>query len=532
MSASFPLSFFLFLLQFTAFASSSTHSNLTHILQDVLRAVSAKQKWDLNDTRVTKLDVGKVRFGTSQSYEFRIGLGNDNFTLKFADQVASWNKFRTPFPDLPSLIHRLISFPLLHTLKLEGPFQLRIDALHHLSLSLPMNVSYTGLKHILVGEGITVEVRRAQEISLFYSSDLDLQMNGSAMCSGGKSDLWPFLHSTCMALIPISISGSASLVAYRARNPYAHVAATLISEDAIELLPEKCYHGRMFRKRACPIDSSSLRLSMLEKILRSLVGRKILEDQLFGLVKANIKASAVVKFPLELERDIRNNVTRGRTIPSWRTRPTFERFWFEILARVEGNRLKPLLIKKVKPFIESVSVSWANLMSNMSYTKFRPVFLPPEPLTLDVMFVDSSVDLVICESSAILTSISELSTQICAYYITMQFKHCMGFESPSGYNQQCTRYFSVNDDKSNSNGTIQALLSWLRFEVILKHIDRSDVKAKAPGQFPTTTRVELVGVPWKLLFGYNNDLAMDMSRIVSMAATASTYRPVPLLDWF
>ncbi|KAL2574867.1 hypothetical protein AAZV13_17G213700 [Glycine max] len=326
-------------------------------------------------------------FGTSLSYEFRIRFGtdnNDNFTLKFVDQVATWNKFRTPFTDLPPLVHRLGSFPLLHTLKLEGPFALRVDALHNLSLSLPMNVSYTGLKHILVGEGITVEVRRAQEISLFYSSDLDLQMNGSAMCSEGKSDLWPFMRSTCMALIPIRISGSASLVAYRARNAYAQIATTLISEDAIELLPEKCYHGHVFRKRACPIDSLSLRLSLLEKVLRSFLDHKILKDQLFGLLKANIKASAVVKFPLELERDISNNATLNRTIPDWRTRPGFERFWFEILARVEENKLKPLLIKEVRPFIESVSVSWANLMSNMSYTKLRPVFFLPEPLTLDV----------------------------------------------------------------------------------------------------------------------------------------------------
>ncbi|KHN21021.1 hypothetical protein glysoja_009329 [Glycine soja] len=301
----FPLSFFIFLLQFTAFASSSSS---THILQDVLKAVSAKQKWDFFQRQRRQRESNQV--GCRK------------------DQVTTWNKFRTPFPDLPSLVHRLGSFPLLHTLKLEGPFALRVDALHNLSLSLP-----------------------------FYSSDLDLQMNGSAMCSEGKSDLWPFLHSTCMTLIPIRISGSASLVAYRARNSYAHIATTLISEDAIELLPEKCYHGRMFRKRACPIDSLSLRLSILEKVLRSLLERKILKDQLFGLLKANIKASAVVKFPLELERDLSNNATLNRTIPDWRTRPSFERFWFEILARVEGNTLKPLLIKKVRPFIESVSVS-------------------------------------------------------------------------------------------------------------------------------------------------------------------------------
>jgi len=169
-TARFPLSFFILLLQFTAFASSS---NLTHILQvphhthtslfnlfpfqffesvyslsrfvetkDVLRAVSAKQKWDSNDVRVAKLDAAKVRFGTSLSYEFRIGLGTGNFTLKFADQVATWNKFRTPFPDLPSLVHRLGSFPLLPTLKLEGPFSLRVDSLHNLSLFLPVSIFF------------------------------------------------------------------------------------------------------------------------------------------------------------------------------------------------------------------------------------------------------------------------------------------------------------------------------------------------------------------------------------------------------
>jgi len=167
--ARFPFPFFIILLlQFTAFASSSnltlilqvlslslthTHTPLFHSpisefayslsrfveTKDVLRAVSAKQKWDSNDVRVANLDVAKVRFGTSRSYEFRIGFGTGNFTLKFADKVATWNKFRTPFPDLPSLVHRLGSFPFLPTLKLEGPFSLRVDALHHLSLSLPVS---------------------------------------------------------------------------------------------------------------------------------------------------------------------------------------------------------------------------------------------------------------------------------------------------------------------------------------------------------------------------------------------------------
>ncbi|KAI4336936.1 hypothetical protein L6164_015406 [Bauhinia variegata] len=163
-----------------------------------------------------------------------------------------------------------------------------------------------------------------------------------------------------------------------------YIEPKFISKDTIELLPEKCYHGDTYRKRACPMDSLSLRLSMLEKILRSLLGHRILQSQLFGFLKAKIRASAAVKFPIELESNLGSNVTLNRTLPEWRTRPSVERAWFEVLTRVEADRLKPLLIKKVKPFIESDSISWGNLLSNVSFTKLRSVLVPPEALTLDV----------------------------------------------------------------------------------------------------------------------------------------------------
>lgn len=105
-----------------------------------MKAISAKQKWDLKEVRVLKLDVDKVRFGTSQGYKFRIGFGKNNLTLKFSDQVSSWNKFRNPKPDLGSLIRRVSSLPQLDSLKLNGPFELRVDDLHHLSLSLPVSI--------------------------------------------------------------------------------------------------------------------------------------------------------------------------------------------------------------------------------------------------------------------------------------------------------------------------------------------------------------------------------------------------------
>lgn len=104
-----------------------------------MKAISAKQKWDLKEVRVLNLDIGKVKFGTSQNYEFRIGSGKNKLTIKFSDQVSSWNKFAIPETDLGFLVRRISPLAFHDVIKLEGPFELLVDHLHFLSLSLPVS---------------------------------------------------------------------------------------------------------------------------------------------------------------------------------------------------------------------------------------------------------------------------------------------------------------------------------------------------------------------------------------------------------
>lgn len=106
-----------------------------------MKAISLKQKWDLKDLRVLNSDAvgNKFRFGTFQNFEFRIGFGkNNNFSVKFSDQVVSWSKLRTPKSDLGYLIRRVGNLAVLDSIKLKGPFELVVDGTHHLSLSLPV----------------------------------------------------------------------------------------------------------------------------------------------------------------------------------------------------------------------------------------------------------------------------------------------------------------------------------------------------------------------------------------------------------
>ncbi|KAM0967903.1 hypothetical protein ACFX2I_016283 [Malus domestica] len=372
-----------FPLQFILAFNSSFLNDDTQILQDVLKQISAKHKWDLQDVRVSRLDVDRVRFGSAQRYEFRVGFGKIHVAVLFSDDVASWKKFRKPRTHLGSLVQDLSSMAVVDTFEVEGPFELRVGGAHELSLSLQMNATYSGLKRILVGEGITVEVSRAIEVSVFHASDLGLSANGSGAVKKERSEFWPIGHSYCAPLVPIRVLGPATLVAYKTRNHDAHIETNFISKEIVELLPEKCYRSQAYKKRPCPIGSLSLRISMLERIWKGFLGDRIRQNHSSGFVEGKIKASTIVRFKVELERVFRR-IGELHEKERWRTRPAVERVWFEVLARVELERVKPLFVKKIRPFVVADSVAWSSLTSNISFTKFGSVLVPPEALTLDV----------------------------------------------------------------------------------------------------------------------------------------------------
>ncbi|KAJ4824042.1 hypothetical protein Tsubulata_007440 [Turnera subulata] len=360
---------------------SNNNSNTTQILQDVLKEIAGKEKWDLEGIGISKQEVTRVRFGVSRKPEFRLRFGKTQLLFKSPYVVDSWNKLNKSGNDeFGDFLSKAASFALLDTFRLEGPFDLRVNGFHHLSLLLPMNASHSGLKRVLVGEGITVEVRRARELYLYDTLD----MRNISVSAIRKTGFCPFWDSMCRVFHPLHIIGSASLVAYKNKNPDAEIKTHFLSADAVELLPDKCYGGKVCNIRARPVHSLSFRIARLEKFLRNFVDERMPQKALLSSVRANLKASTIVRFQLEVEKYVSNNETRPELWEEWRTRPTLERVWFDVMAKVDGQKLKPLTMKKVRPFIAMDSVSWSTLTSNISFTKLSSILAPPEPLTLDV----------------------------------------------------------------------------------------------------------------------------------------------------
>ncbi|MCL7027356.1 hypothetical protein MKW94_023472 [Papaver nudicaule] len=358
-------------------------SSPSHFLKDVLKVISVRQNWTSEEIRVFDVDMKNVKVGSAQRYEFRIQFAKSDLEFKFSDEVNSWKKLRRK-GGFRSSVLRASSKTVLKKFELEGPFELHVDGEEQLSLLLPFNTTHTGLKRVLVGEGITVKVKGARGISLFHASDFGLAINRSSEVKEDRGQFWPLRPSLCMPLPPIRISGSATLAAYRTRNSDAYVETTFLSKDMIELKPEKCYTRHSQKNGAFPFDSLTSRLTSLEKLMKGFLGDRIKQKGLSSFLKAKISASTVIRFQLELERDIKYSDASRRTLAEWRTKPKVERLSFEVVARVEAERLKPMVVKKVRPLIAAESASWSILMSNISFTKFPSVLVPPEALTLDV----------------------------------------------------------------------------------------------------------------------------------------------------
>ncbi|XP_050223645.1 uncharacterized protein LOC126673514 [Mercurialis annua] len=359
------------------------HTNTYSILEDVLKEISDRLNWDMDTIRTSRLKVSKIRFSNAQRYEFRVRFGKMPLLFKFPDELHSWKRITNTNHEFENFVNEIGSSTVLDTFKVEGPFDLRVSDQDALSLSLPLNVSHSNLKRVLVGKGITVEIRAAKQLSVFQTFDSNFDMNTSDKIKKGIGGFCSFFHQYCRPLLPIHVIGSASLIAYNTRNPDASVETILLSKETMELLPEKCYNY-MHKNRAMLSHSLSSKIDRLGILLRTFLGNKVGQNRLSGFIRTNIKAATVIRFQLALEKKIGNNTTLVGAVEDWRTKPTVEQVWFEVVARVEDENLRPVTVKKVRPFIAVDTVSWSNLMSNISFTKFPSFLLPSEALTLDV----------------------------------------------------------------------------------------------------------------------------------------------------
>ncbi|EPS59742.1 hypothetical protein M569_15063, partial [Genlisea aurea] len=336
----------------------------------VLDVIASKEKWNLEDIRVSEVDLKKAKFRTVKLYEFRIPHRKTVIHVKMHEVVSEWKKLNMAASNLEDLSAEIESkTTAIDSFTLEGPFELTASGNDDaLTLMLPMNKTHSKLQKISVGQGIAVVVKGADAISGFYPS----HHPATLICG------------ICRATPRIHINGSASVSAYTSTRPTSPIIRTQISSstDAITLLPDKCYDDD--KTTSLLRGSFGSKFALLKRVLST-----FLDDTAATLrgppIKASARASTVYRFRLELERDVRKNDAYWTAFGEWRTRPSVERAWFEVAARVEDGELKPAAVKRVVglgPVIDADRYS-SGLVSNVSFTKFPSLLVAPEALTLE-----------------------------------------------------------------------------------------------------------------------------------------------------
>lgn len=113
-----------------------------------------------------------------------------------------------------------------------------------------------------------------------------------------------------------------------------------------------------------------------------MLGPKANEEGPFKLLKADVSAQTFVKmgFGVEKLKEGDGHVFEG--FPEWRTKPETVRMHFEVLAKVDGDKVVPERVVQVNPVEVEDSVAPNVLTGNVTMSKVPIVHPPPNPFTL------------------------------------------------------------------------------------------------------------------------------------------------------
>lgn len=130
------------------------------------------------------------------------------------------------------------------------------------------------------------------------------------------------------------------------------------------------------------INGSNQNLLGFEALLSSVLGSKANKKGTFKLLKADVSARTFVKIGFGLEKKLNGDEFNFEGFPAWRTKPEYIKMHFEVLAKVEGDKVVPEKIMQVDPVLVEDTVAPNVLLGNVSMSKIPIFHPPPSPFTL------------------------------------------------------------------------------------------------------------------------------------------------------
>lgn len=270
------------------------------------------------------------------------------------------------------------------------------------------------LKKVILADGAAVTVKGARSVSLRHPVELPLPLNktnnhgfASGLLTLAES-LQDVARSQNGPLLSLRIVGPTSLTSPASSSPSSSnrlklkrlapglvelssaskkrvmddgaVSAIDLQGEATSLLAPDHFSTLW---PVVSINGSNSNLLGFEALLSSVLGPRADEEGSFKLLKADVSADTFVKIGFGVEKKLKDgDVVDTQGFPEWRTKPSTVRMHFEVVAKVDGNKIVPEKVVQVNPVVAEDSVAPYVLLGNISMSKMPIVHQPPNPFTL------------------------------------------------------------------------------------------------------------------------------------------------------
>ncbi|EXC54481.1 hypothetical protein L484_001113 [Morus notabilis] len=387
-------------------------------ISDLKEATVKSLGLQADDLKISGFDIRDARVGYSVAYEFHVEVDNKVLPFKLLEDINRWDYadlpiFRMEEPDGPGDEKGIVEKsrlesslpPVLAPFQLAGPMELWIQDARDMRISLPHDVDAGVLKKVILAEGAVVTVKGARSVSLRHPLDLPLPLNRTDNAfASGLLTLAEWLHHASRTqstpLLSLRIVGPTSITAPSSSSPSSSNRLKLkrLAPGLVELSsPSKTKVIEALSSLDLKDEASSLlspsqfttlwplvsingsnsNLIGFETLLASVLGSKAHKKGSFKLLKADVSAQTFVKIGFAVEKKLKEgDGVEWEGFPEWRTKPESVKMHFEVLAKVDGEKVVPEKVVPVKPVLVEDTVAPNLLMGNVTMSK-TPIFHPP-----------------------------------------------------------------------------------------------------------------------------------------------------------
>lgn len=359
----------------TAAISTTDVKHYPKAISDLEEVIVRGLGFQSDDVKISGFDLRDALTGQSIAYEFALEIDDKVLPLKLLDDVNRWKHVDLPILQVADQTRHengaglvakkkknsKMRSPVLAPFQLAGPMELWIQDAKKLKLSLPHHGNDGDLRKVILADGAVVTVKGAKSVNLLRPVEFDLPLNKTQnrFASGilTLADHLQHAARTREQLVSLCIVGPTSLTSPKPSINRSNTLWPVVS-----------------------VNGSNTHLTGFEKLLSSILGSKASEEGSFRILRADVSAHTFLKIGFQVEK-LTGNGPEWLGYPKWRTKPEIIRMHFEVLARLDGDKIVPERVIQVDPAkvkdTMAPNVITGNISSTMAFT-----MTPPKPFTL------------------------------------------------------------------------------------------------------------------------------------------------------